>query len=707
MQLTDLQKLLSENEGTNVEFKGTEHSAYPDAGVIAKTLVAFANTSGGLLIIGINDKTRHVEGVSNIDKMHLHIVNVARNNCSPALVPQLGQVVMPDGKTVAWARIATPNSADSFHMADSRIYIRVGNSNHPIASPDELRRWRSERERLFQETVRSAPEASQTLPHGNGDFGVREHDTAPCREVKGAKKMATKESDKHYLELAYEQSLRCKPEDKRTHPIVGAIVVKNGEVIATAYRGEGRRGRHAEFVALEVKLKNISVAGATLYTTLEPCTRRNHPKVPCAQRIAERKIARVVIGMLDPNPIIQGNGVKLLRKANIEIAWADKETASKIEEINRDFIRAQTASVEPAHAPLSANSSKSGAHKLIHGSQTGKPGKSTPPAPQSAEYVPMWKNLKQIKVSPQRLTCCQWSTNSQYLHTAGFEGILYSISSSTLTYSALHVGKSILRAVTTIGGSARLLLGDDAGRIYLADPLDNLAVPVGATSSPVYSMVVVKEADRFIVLTAERDGFISEWELYSPGNSIIDKVQLKRLRIIHQHSAAAFAVRYDPVERRYISAGADGKIRTTELASGKQRVRSLSSKTLFALSLAANHPLFVATDSEGGVWLASGDTKPRSLHGHSDTVRSAQLSPAGSWLATASKDGTVRLWHVTSKRVWILLNASDYLYEVAFSSDGTRLAACDGTGTLSIVEFGEPLDQLSPQQIELLSTQSK
>jgi diaminohydroxyphosphoribosylaminopyrimidine deaminase/5-amino-6-(5-phosphoribosylamino)uracil reductase len=71
--------------------------------------------------------------------------------------------------------------------------------------------------------------------------------------------------------------------------------VKDGRVLAKAHRGEFPK-EHAEFIALERKLANVSVVGATVYATLEPCTSRTDPKVPCAERLAERKVARVFIG---------------------------------------------------------------------------------------------------------------------------------------------------------------------------------------------------------------------------------------------------------------------------------------------------------------------------------------------------------------------------------------------------------------------------
>ena len=146
------------------------------------------------------------------------------------------------------------------------------------------------------------------------------------------------DSDREFIRLAITEAQKSKPEDSRPHPVVGVVVVRDGAVVATGFRGE-HPGEHAEYVALERRLKDQVIAGSTLYTTLEPCTTRNHPKVPCAERLVERKIARVVIGMLDPNPIISGKGQRLLRDANIATELFPSEFMSQVEEQNREFLR--------------------------------------------------------------------------------------------------------------------------------------------------------------------------------------------------------------------------------------------------------------------------------------------------------------------------------------------------------------------------------
>jgi len=144
-------------------------------------------------------------------------------------------------------------------------------------------------------------------------------------------------TDRAFMEMAINEARKCKSEDKRSNPMVGAVVVKDGKVLAKGYRGELSLGEHAEFTVLERKLKDEILTGVTVYTTLEPCTTRNHPKKPCAERLIERKVARVVIGMLDPDNRITGKGQRRLREANIITDLFDHDLMSKVEEINRFF----------------------------------------------------------------------------------------------------------------------------------------------------------------------------------------------------------------------------------------------------------------------------------------------------------------------------------------------------------------------------------
>lgn len=145
--------------------------------------------------------------------------------------------------------------------------------------------------------------------------------------------------DGKFARLAIEEARKSVPEnDGRSHPMVGAVIVKNGSVLASAHRGEAK-GNHAEYIALEKRLTDTAVAGATVYTTLEPCTTRNHPKIPCVERLIERKVSRVVMGMLDPDPRITGKGQRKLRSANIITDFFPHDLMAEVEELNREFTR--------------------------------------------------------------------------------------------------------------------------------------------------------------------------------------------------------------------------------------------------------------------------------------------------------------------------------------------------------------------------------
>jgi pyrimidine deaminase RibD-like protein len=145
--------------------------------------------------------------------------------------------------------------------------------------------------------------------------------------------------DWKFAQMAVEEARKSISEGEGPpNPKVGAVVVKDGKVLATAHRGEFL-GCHAEFIALEKKLELDSLSGATVYTTLEPCTSRNPPKIPCAERLVARKVGRVVMGILDPDERVHGRGQMRLRKARIVTDFFPADLMSEVEELNRDFIR--------------------------------------------------------------------------------------------------------------------------------------------------------------------------------------------------------------------------------------------------------------------------------------------------------------------------------------------------------------------------------
>lgn len=100
------------------------------------------------------------------------------------------------------------------------------------------------------------------------------------------------------------------------NPMVGCVIFKDGRVIGEGYH-EMFGGPHAEPNALASCTE--SPADATVYTTLEPCCHTNKKTPPCVPRLIEAKVARVVIGCLDPNPQVNGQGGGQLRSAGIGV----------------------------------------------------------------------------------------------------------------------------------------------------------------------------------------------------------------------------------------------------------------------------------------------------------------------------------------------------------------------------------------------------
>ena len=102
------------------------------------------------------------------------------------------------------------------------------------------------------------------------------------------------------------------------NPLVGAVIVRDGEIIGEGYH-ECYGQLHAERNAIaNAKKRGNSLEGSTIYVTLEPCCHYGKTP-PCTEAIIEEKIARVVVGSDDPNPLVSGKGFQMLREKGIEV----------------------------------------------------------------------------------------------------------------------------------------------------------------------------------------------------------------------------------------------------------------------------------------------------------------------------------------------------------------------------------------------------
>lgn len=117
------------------------------------------------------------------------------------------------------------------------------------------------------------------------------------------------------------------------NPMVGAVIVKEGRVIGEGYHANYGQP-HAEVNAIENASE--SVEGAEIYVTLEPCSHYGKTP-PCALKLIENRFSKVYIAMEDPNPLVSGRGIQMLRKQGIEVEVGLLEAEAKA--LNEVFIK--------------------------------------------------------------------------------------------------------------------------------------------------------------------------------------------------------------------------------------------------------------------------------------------------------------------------------------------------------------------------------
>jgi len=129
--MTNLKTILSQGENLQIEFK--EKITSPKS--FAAEMAALANSKGGDILIGVSDDGK-IKGIKKTQKLEEHIINIARNNCEPSLLPEFSYQEI-DGKTVGVLHIY--QSSEPHRVKDGKFYIRAGSTKRE-ASIDEIRR---------------------------------------------------------------------------------------------------------------------------------------------------------------------------------------------------------------------------------------------------------------------------------------------------------------------------------------------------------------------------------------------------------------------------------------------------------------------------------------------------------------------------------------------------------------------------------------
>lgn len=140
--------------------------------------------------------------------------------------------------------------------------------------------------------------------------------------------MEAQEYMRFALELAKKGEGKVNP-----NPLVGAVVVKDGNIIGQGYHHQ-YGGPHAEVYALQEA--GTEAKDATIYVTLEPCSHYGKTP-PCAKKIIDSGIKRCIIAMIDPNPLVAGKGIAMMKEAGIQVEVGLCETEARA--LNRVFLK--------------------------------------------------------------------------------------------------------------------------------------------------------------------------------------------------------------------------------------------------------------------------------------------------------------------------------------------------------------------------------
>lgn len=141
----------------------------------------------------------------------------------------------------------------------------------------------------------------------------------------------TLDTDQYYMRMALNFARRGLGLVGQGRPSVGCVLVKKGVVVAAARTGDGGQP-HAEAAALE--MAGYEATGATAYVTLEPCAHHGRTP-PCAEALVKAKIKKCFVACRDPFPKVNGQGIKIMQDAGIEVEEGLCEDEARL--VNQGF----------------------------------------------------------------------------------------------------------------------------------------------------------------------------------------------------------------------------------------------------------------------------------------------------------------------------------------------------------------------------------
>jgi pyrimidine deaminase RibD-like protein len=227
------------------------------------------------------------------------------------------------------------------NYADFLNFFRDG---HTIDDNTELTTAHTVQNAMFRAAIASAHLTKAK------NMAIPEESLLDVSLTKAGAELIQSALDRAFCEMAIAEARKSVGEDDRLHPYVGVVIVKDGNILATGFRGESGAGDHGEYCALK-KLNETNAQGATVYTTLEPCSTRSSKKKPCTIRLIESKVARVVYAMADKHESVFGHAS--LVEAGIEIGVFPNDLMPNLLALNKRW--SDSLRVKPIVPPNDTN----------------------------------------------------------------------------------------------------------------------------------------------------------------------------------------------------------------------------------------------------------------------------------------------------------------------------------------------------------------
>jgi len=230
-----------------------------------------------------------------------------------------------------------------------KIYTQL--TQAPVDSYADFLNWFRQGQTVDENTHLTNPQTIQNamlrIAVASGHLGKAKNMTMPNESLadiiltKPGKDFIQNVFDRTFCQMAIAEARKSIQEDDgKPHPAVGVVIVnQDGNVISTGFRGQSGKGDHGEFGAIKALSPEdpdkVDLTGCTVYTTLEPCSKRKAPKKPCTERLINGKAARVVYGMADKHESVYGHST--LVEARIEIGFFPNDLMPELLEFNQEW----------------------------------------------------------------------------------------------------------------------------------------------------------------------------------------------------------------------------------------------------------------------------------------------------------------------------------------------------------------------------------